>query len=277
MFKWLIPLLLAATQAFGQNISCPTRPPGTNDNSCASTAFVQGVATPNAITGLTTDVVATGPGNVAATIQPGAVTAAKMATGAAAANVGTLGGQLSGTLPNPSLATNTVSNSNLAQAGANTVKGNFTGSTANENDNTMPSCSGVTTTGTSGLQYTTSGGTTAVGCNNNLANLTLADQVVTGGANVTSQSLATGNVTIDCGSRPLQFQTNGGAFTITAPSNDGSCILNSVNNASAGTITFTGFCAGSHGDTLDTTNGHIFSIFIWRINSNSCYRVAANQ
>jgi len=114
--------------------------------------------------------------------------------------------------------------------------------------------------------------------NGTIAALNIADQTVSGGANVTSQSLSTGNITIDCGGRPLQFQTNGGAFTITAPANDGSCILLSTNNASAGAITFSGFSVGTNtGDALDTTNAHKFSITIWRINGTSGYRVAAHQ
>lgn len=110
------------------------------------------------------------------------------------------------------------------------------------------------------------------------ASLIAADQTLTGGANVTSLSLATGNVTIDCGARPLQFITNGGAFTITAPAKDGSCIVLTTNNASAGTIAFSGFSVGtSTGDALTTTNSNQFSIFIWRVNGTSGYRVAAHQ
>lgn len=111
-----------------------------------------------------------------------------------------------------------------------------------------------------------------------IAALNLADQVVTGGANVTALSLTTGNVTIDCGARPLQYITNNGAYTITAPASDGSCMLLVTNGASAGATTFTGFSVGSSvGDALDTTNGHKFTISIWRINGTSGYRIAAHQ
>lgn len=111
-----------------------------------------------------------------------------------------------------------------------------------------------------------------------LATLGQAGQVITGGATVTSQSQTTGNITVDCGSRPLQYITNGGAFTITAPSSDGSCILLVTNNASAGSITFSGFSVGSNtGDALNTTNTNKFSIHIWRVNGTSGYRVAAHQ
>jgi hypothetical protein len=57
------------------------------------------------ITQLTGDLTAgPGSGSQASTIAAGAVTSAKLASGAAATNVGALGGALSGTLPNPTLA-----------------------------------------------------------------------------------------------------------------------------------------------------------------------------
>jgi hypothetical protein len=108
--------------------------------------------------------------------------------------------------------------------------------------------------------------------------LDVEDQVLSGGARVTSKPLTTGNITIDCGDRPLQYITNGGAFTITAPANDGSCIVLVTNNSSAGAITFSGFTVGSSvGDALTTTDTHKFSIHIWRINGVSAYRIAAHQ
>jgi hypothetical protein len=114
-----------------------------------------------------------------------------------------------------------------------------------------------------------------------LAYLNVEDQTQTGGTNVTSKSLGTvssGTTTIDCGARPLQYLTNGGAFTLAAPANDGNCIVLSTNNGSAGTITFSGFSVPSNtGDALDTTNGHKFSISVWRVNSVAGYRVAAHQ
>ena len=104
------------------------------------------------------------------------------------------------------------------------------------------------------------------------------DQTITGGARVTSLSLSTGSVTIDPGDRPLQYITNGGAFTITAPANDGQCVLLVTNNGSAGAITFSGFQVGSNvGDALTTTNGHDFKIYITRINSIASYTIQALQ
>ena len=96
------------------------------------------------------------------------------------------------------------------------------------------------------------------------------DQTITGGARVTSKSIATGSFTVDTGDRQCQYITNNGVFTITAPANDGSILLLVTNGASAGAITFTGFQVGvSTGDILTTTNGHDFLIQIVRINSIS--------
>lgn len=111
-----------------------------------------------------------------------------------------------------------------------------------------------------------------------LAALTVADQTITGGANVTSLSLSTGSITVDCGSRPLQYITNNGAYTITAPASDGSCMLKVTNGASAGATTFSGFTVGSNtGDALTTTNTNIFYITFVRINGTSTYLIKAAQ
>lgn len=125
-----------------------------------------------------------------------------------------------------------------------------------------------------GLQST--GGNLAIGTN--VATLNTADQTVTGGAIVTALAQSTGNITIDCGARPIQSITNNGAWTITAPANDGSCLLLVTNGASAGATSFSGFSVGVNtGDTLTTTNTSKFTIFIWRAGGTSGYRVAAHQ
>lgn len=114
-----------------------------------------------------------------------------------------------------------------------------------------------------------------------LASLTVANQQLSGGVNVTSQSLGTfsgGVQQVGCGTRPLQFFTNGGAFTLSAPASDGSCDLLDTNNASAGTITFSGFTVSANtGDALTTTNTSKFLIHIERINATSTYFVKALQ
>lgn len=110
------------------------------------------------------------------------------------------------------------------------------------------------------------------------ASLTANNQIVSGGSVVSPRALPTGSVTLNSGSGPLQYITNNGAFTITAPANDGSLVLLVTNGASAGTITFSGFTVGSNvGDTLTTTNGHKFMISVIRIYGTTSYHVKALQ
>lgn len=108
--------------------------------------------------------------------------------------------------------------------------------------------------------------------------LTASGQTLSGGAIVTTQSLTTGSITVDCSTRPLQQITNGGAFTITAPANDGSCVIKITNNASAGAVTFSGFSVGSNsGDALTTTNLSKFFVTVVRVGGDSTYFVKALQ
>jgi hypothetical protein len=109
--------------------------------------------------------------------------------------------------------------------------------------------------------------------------LSAIDQAVTGGCIVTSYNLGITNstvnsITIDSGKCPLQYITNNGAFTCTAPSNDGFCIVQILNGTSANTITFSGWQVNSisgTGDTYNTSNGSIFNVQVLRINGNSNY------
>lgn len=104
----------------------------------------------------------------------------------------------------------------------------------------------------SGLQST--GGNLAIAAPT--ASLTAADQVLSGGAVVTPLSLASGNITLDCGGRPLQYIVNTGAFSIT-PSyagGDGSCALKVINGNGAGAVTPAQYKVGSNtGDPFATT------------------------
>jgi hypothetical protein len=75
----------------------------------------------------------------------------------------------------------------------------------------------------------------------------------------------------------LQSLTNGGAFTLAAPSLDGACAVRVVNNGSAGAITFSGFNVSQTGQPLDTVNGHAFVIMILRISGSSIYNITAQQ
>jgi hypothetical protein len=104
------------------------------------------------------------------------------------------------------------------------------------------------------------------------------NQSITGGAIVTSHLISIGNFTCNSGICPLQYITNNGAFTITAPASDGTMLLLITNGTNANTITFSGFTVGtSTGDALDYTSGHMFMMSVMRINSYSTYRIAAMQ
>jgi len=114
-----------------------------------------------------------------------------------------------------------------------------------------------------------------------VAALNIAGQTLTGGANVTSGNLGTqssGTLTLNCGTVPLQFVTNNGAFTLAAPANDGSCIVRVTNGASAGAITFSGWTVGTNtGDSYATTNTNKYDLFVRRINGAASYQWSALQ
>lgn len=138
--------------------------------------------------------------------------------------------------------------------------------------------------GSSALETSATGGGTITfqAGAHTVASITLADQTLSGGANVTSNNIGTvssGTTTVDCGTRPLQYLTNGGAFTLAAPSNDGACDIQITNNGSAGAVTFSGFTVNSAftGGTLTTTNTNKFFVHIERINGSSTYIVIPQQ
>lgn len=114
------------------------------------------------------------------------------------------------------------------------------------------------------------------------ASLNIQDQTLSGGANVTSNNLGTittGTVTVDCGKGPLQYLTNGGTFTIAAPANDGACVIQITNNASANFVGFSGFTVNANytGASLNTVNGSKFMMSVTRVNGSSIYVILPQQ
>lgn len=94
------------------------------------------------------------------------------------------------------------------------------------------------------------------------AALDVANQVITGGARVTSNgagTITTGTVTLDPGTRPLWDYTNNGAHTLAPGTNRGTIVLDITNGASAGIITISGWTKVV--GTFDTTNAHVFRCF----------------
>lgn len=111
------------------------------------------------------------------------------------------------------------------------------------------------------------------------AKLDVEDQVVTGGASITSKDLGTvssGTGTLDMGDCPMQHYTNNGAHTLAPGSVTGSIILDITNGASAGTITTSGWTKVS-GDSFTTTNGHKFRCHCSVGNTGSLLIVQAMQ
>lgn len=165
----------------------------------------------------------------------------------------------------------TIPVSSLGSIGANTYLGNPTSGSAAPSATAVASCSGSN----HASQYTTNTGFT---CAPDITNLDVADQSVTGGANMTSLSQSAGNITVDCGARPGQYIANTGAFTITAPAADGYCYLDVENGAGAGAITLSGFSPNTMGGaTVDTTNGHIFRLAVSRVHGHSNISAVALQ
>ncbi len=115
-----------------------------------------------------------------------------------------------------------------------------------------------------------------------LASLSIPDQLLTGGANVTSLSITSpapsSTLTIDCGLRPLQFLTNSALFTLAGPANDGACDILIFNSPTAGAITPSGFTVNANtGEPYTTVNGSAFIWHIERINGVKTFMIKALQ
>lgn len=89
---------------------------------------------------------------------------------------------------------------------------------------------------------------------------------------------SSGTYTPDPAGGNLKRIVNGGAFTLAAPTATGdyTIVIQMTNNASAGTVTLSGFAA-EKGDTITTTNGHDFFLYITKINGFSAISVTALQ
>lgn len=97
------------------------------------------------------------------------------------------------------------------------------------------------------------------------------DDNVTAGYTATSDddgTKSTGTYTPDPAGGNFKHIINGGAFTLAAPTATGcyTLVIEVVNNASAGTITFSGFDKES-GDALTTTDGDDFQLVITKSNA----------
>ena len=89
---------------------------------------------------------------------------------------------------------------------------------------------------------------------------------------------SSGTFTPDIANGNLQYATNDGAHTLAAPAADGAVTILYTNGGSAGTLSFSGFTAGSaNGDDLTTSGGDRFLVQIIRINAIANYHVKALQ
>jgi hypothetical protein len=133
--------------------------------------------------------------------------------------------------------TNVITNANLAQAGANTWKGNNTGSTANEADN---AAGNLTETGSS--IFTVSGTNALLNNATIKANLNNNNIYVGNGSNVPVGVAMSGDATI----------VSGGAITVTTSTNVRNGATNSLVYQTAASTT--GFVATTIGAMLVTNN-----------------------
>ncbi len=127
----------------------------------------------------------------------------------------------------------------------------------------------------------TAGGTVAAGNDVRIANAVRRDQTAELVAGYTATSAndgtkSSGTYTPAPAGGNFRHITNGGAFTLAAPSGVHSMVIQIVNNASAGTITLSGFTKVS-GTSFTTTNGHKFLLFITRSQSYAHANVVALQ
>jgi hypothetical protein len=104
----------------------------------------------------------------------------------------------------------------------------------------------------------------------NILKADTADELTAGfsSATVDAGTKSSGTFTPTPDSGNFQHFTNGGAHTLGVPTKNCTMVLLMKNNASAGTLTTSGFTLVD-GDTLATTNGHEFFLYITRYNDGS--------
>jgi hypothetical protein len=87
-------------------------------------------------------------------------------------------------------------------------------------------------------------------------------------ANSDAGTKSSGTFTPDPRTSNFQHAVNGGAHTLAPPAYNSTMVILYKNNASAGTITTSGFTKVD-GDDLTTTDGHEFFMYITRYNDGS--------
>lgn len=90
-------------------------------------------------------------------------------------------------------------------------------------------------------------------------------------------TVSSGSITPNPLDGPKQVVTNAGAFQINATSQTGDVELHIINGTGAGAVTFAGFSKKWVGDSLNTTTGHEFVVFIYGYGTKSAYLIKALQ
>lgn len=87
---------------------------------------------------------------------------------------------------------------------------------------------------------------------------------------------SSGTYTPDEANGNFQYAVNGGAHTLAPPTNNSNIVIQYTNNATAGTITTSGFTIVT-GDALTTTDGDDFMFYVTKNNGFSVLNVVALQ
>lgn len=135
------------------------------------------------------------------------------------------------------------------------------------------------TLGTTGLSFSVVGGNNGDVRYDTTGTFT-AGQIGTASHPTDPTNGGTFKPTIDATHFNLQwFNNNVAAFTFAAPdlAGDYTAIVDMINGASAGTVSYSGWTKNPSGDALTTTNGHKFRYFITKLNGNVSADIKALQ